>query len=154
MKPEKILKQLAKRLRIISVDLKLFVEKRIQLAMLNVGEHFSAWIATASQTITAAVILLLGLCFLLVALAIFLSNLLEIESIGYVIVAAMLFIVGFCFLYFKPMGMFKKLQQHLESEVIDAVNKTTGEIEQKKLEAHKPTTSEKLEEENIYYGEG
>lgn len=153
MGPEKIIKQLTQRLRTISVELKLFVEKRIQLAMLNVGEHFSAWVASVSQIISGAIILLLGLCFLLVALAIYLSNLLEIESIGYVIVAAMLFMVGFCFLYFKPMGMFKKLQEHLESEVMEVVNKTAGGIEQKKLEAHHPTVTEKLEEENIYYGE-
>lgn len=153
MKPEKIIKQLVQHLRIISVDLKLFVEKRIQLMMLNTGEHFSSWIASASQIISSAVILLLGLCFLLVALAIFLSNLIGIESIGYVIVAVLLFIVGLIFLYSKPLAMFKKMQQNLESEVIKAVNKTTGEIEQKKLEAHKSTTSNNLEEENIHYGE-
>jgi hypothetical protein len=153
MKPETILKQVTRHLRQITVELKLFVEKRIQLMMLNVGEHFSGLIASASQVLSGAIILFLGLCFLLVALAIFLSNLLEIESIGYVIVAALLFIVGFCFLYFKPMGVFKKLQLRLESEVIEVVNKTAGEIEQKKLEAHKPPASEMLEEENIYYGE-
>lgn len=153
MKPEKILKQLTRHLREITVELKLFVEKRIQLMMLNIGEHFSGLIASASQILSGAIILFLGVCFLLVALAIFLSNLLEIQGIGYVIVAALLFIIGFCFLFFKPMGVFKKLQRRLEAEVIEVVNKTAGEIEQKKLEAHKASPSEMLEEENMYYGE-
>jgi len=139
---EKARDQLGQRLRAISADLKLYFEKRIELMMLNTGEYVSGWMAASIQRSVGAFLLLGGLCFLLVALAIYLGNLLESESLGFVLVSLPLLLVGGLFMYLKPKGLFERLQQQFESEVIKAISQD-GEMEQKKIES---TESAKAEE--------
>lgn len=134
MKKEKNKDQLGQRLRTISADLKLYFEKRIELIMLNTGESVSGWIAKLMLQGAGALLLLLGFCFLLVALAIYVGNLLESESLGYVSVGLLLLVSGILFLYLKPPGVFRKLKQHFEAEVIEAIEQSS-QAGQKKIES-------------------
>ncbi|MGD8427445.1 MAG: phage holin family protein [Balneolaceae bacterium] len=126
--------QLGKRLRTISADLKLYFEKRIELTMLNMGEYVSAWMAASIQRSVGAFLLLGGLCFLLIALAIYLGEILNNDSLGFVLVSLPLLIAGGLFLYLRPKGLFEQLQQRFESEVIKAINQD-GRIKHKKIES-------------------
>lgn len=126
--------QLGQRLRNITADLKLYIEKRIELVMLNAGEHLSGWMAASIQRATGALLLLGGVCFLFVALAIYLGNVLENESLGYLLVSVPLLLVGLLFVSLKPEGLFDKIQQRFESEVIKAIEQN-GKAEQKKIES-------------------
>ena len=137
--------RLAQRLKTITADLKLYIEKRIELVMLNVGEYLSHWMAASLQRATGALLLLGGVCFLLVALAIFLGNVLENESLGYVLVSLPLLITGLLFVYLKPKGLFERLQQLFEAEVIKAIEQD-GRIEQKKIDSAKKMQSNSSEE--------
>lgn len=137
--------QLGQRLREISTDLKLYIEKRIELLVLNVGEPFTAFIAATFQAISGAVFLVLGLCFVLLALAVFLGELVGNESLGYLLASLPLFIVGFLFIYLNPIGLFKALEQRLESEVLKIAEKA-GKGNQKKLQSHEAATSTNSEE--------
>lgn len=150
MAKEKGTDQLGQRLRRISADLKLYIEKRIELMMLNTGEYISGWMAASVQRTTGALLILGGLCFLLVALAIYLGDLLDSESLGYVIVSLPLLIAGLLFIYLKPRKLFDRLQQVFEGEVIKAINQNGEEI-RKKLESSDSVPSERPKEEQ-YHG--
>lgn len=132
MKREKNKDQIGQRLKSISADLKLYFEKRIELTMLNTGEYISGWMAKFMLQGAGALLLLLGFCFLLVALAIYVGNLLESESLGYVSVGAVLLFGGSLFLYLKPPGVFRKLKQHFEGEVIESIEQNS-KLAQKKI---------------------
>lgn len=134
MKSNKTTDQVGERLRIITSDLKRYAEKRIELIMLNLGESFSKWIAIFVQRSAGAILLLVGICFLLVALALYLDNLLDIPGLGFVIVSVPLLILGALFVYLKPDQLFEELQELFENEVIEAIEQN-GEEKIRQLEA-------------------
>lgn len=126
--------RLGQRLHRISADIKLYIEKRLELVMLNAGEYISGWMAASVQRTAGVLLLLGGVCFLLVALAIYLGDLLGSESLGYVLVSLPLLLFGLLFVYLKPTAVHDRLEQLFEAEVIKAVNETR-ENKQKKLQA-------------------
>lgn len=136
---------LGQRFRAISADLKLYIEKRIELMMLNTGEYVSSWMAASIQRATGAFLLLGGVCFLLIALAIYLGNILDSESLGYVFVSLPLLIIGGLFMYLKPRGLFEQLQQRFENELVKAISQN-GRIKQKELESADSAKSANTEE--------
>jgi len=141
MKKDKKTDQLGGRLRTISADLKLYFEKRMELMMLNAGEHLSSWMAASVQRSVGALFLLGGLCFLLVALAIYIGNLLESPSLGFLLVSVPLLLAGSLFMYLKPRGVFERLQNQFEHEVIKAIEQNeNGRDKQKKISS--PKTSQ------------
>jgi hypothetical protein len=145
MKRDKHNDQLGERLRSITSDLKLYVEKRIELVLLNTGELISEWMAASIQRVAGALLILGGVSFLLFALAIYLGNVLDNESLGYVLVSLPLLLFGFLFMYLKPKGLLKSIEHMFEAEVIKAL-KQNGRVKQKKLESSESTRSTKTEE--------
>lgn len=126
--------QLGQRLRTISSDLKQYFEKRIELLMLNTGEYVSGWMAASLLRVSGALLVLLGVCFLLIALAIYLGNLLDSESLGYVLVSLPLLLIGALFFYLKPNSLLEQLEQQFEAEVLKGVEQTR-QFEQKEIES-------------------
>jgi len=135
---EKNKDHLGQRFRAISSDLKLYIEKRMELMILNTGEYLSAWMAASVQRTIGAFLLLGGVSFLLVALAIFLGKLLDSLSLGFILVSLPLLIIGGLFIYLKPRGLFEKLQERFEGEVIKAISQNeNGRAKQKEIESAK-----------------
>lgn len=134
MKSNKTTDQVGERLRSITSDLKRYAEKRIELIMLSLGQSFSKWIAISVQRSAGAILLLVGVCFLLVALAIYIESLLVVPGLGFVIVSIPLFILGILFIYLKPDRLFEELQELFENEVIDAIEQN-GKEKLRQLEA-------------------
>ena len=118
--------RLGQRFKTITADLKLYIEKRIELFLLNVGEHTSRLMAESIQKIAGILLLFGGLVCLVVALAIYLGDVLGNESLGYVIVSLPLLIMGLLFFYLKPDSLRQNLQGHFESEFIKALNPPDG----------------------------
>lgn len=130
--------QLGKRLRGITSDLKLYLEKRIELAMLNAGEIVSGLMAASVQRGLGVFLLLGGICFLLFALAIYLGNLLDSQSLGYVLVSIPLLVVGALFLFLKPQSVFENLQHRFEDEVIKTIEQN-GKVSDEPLQIDQKT---------------
>lgn len=145
MKKERNKDQLGQRLKAISADLKLYFEKRIELVMLNAGEYLSGWMAASIQRTTGALLLLGGVCFLMVALALYLGDLLQNQSLGFVLVSIPLLLAGLLFVYLKPKSIFEQLQHIFEAEVIKAIEQD-GKSKQKKIESAEKTGSQITEE--------
>lgn len=126
--------QIGNRIRTITSDIRRYMEKRFELMLLGFGKYFSKWMAISVQRLAGAFFLLVGLCFMLFALAIYLGNLLGSESIGYVIVSIPLFVFGLLCMYLKPRRLFNELQQRFEAEVIEALEQNT-EHKQQQIES-------------------
>lgn len=123
---------MAERFKTISNDLKLYVEKRIELLLLSVGEQYSKWIAKSILKATGLFLVFGALVFLLVALAIYLGEVTGIPSLGYVIVSLPLLIVGVLFFYVKPKSLVDNLQRYFEAELLEALIEN-GESDKKLL---------------------
>jgi hypothetical protein len=118
---EKKTDQLGNRFRTITGDLKLYIEKRIELLLLNIGEQYSLWMAESLQKLAGILLLFGASVFLLVALAIYVGELLNSQSLGYVIVSLPLVVTGLFLIYLKPKSFTEKLQEQFESELIRAL---------------------------------
>ncbi|HLR31873.1 MAG TPA: phage holin family protein [Fodinibius sp.] len=126
--------QIGRRLSDIISDLRRYVEKRIELVMLSSGEYFSKWVAMAVYRSAGAMIILGGIGFLLIALAIYIGELLDSRSLGYVIVSIPLLVTGGLFMYLKPRTLFEELKSRFEVELIEAVEQNINK-EKKRLES-------------------
>lgn len=113
--------QLGQRFKAISSDLKLYIEKRVELFLLNIGEHMSRVMAESIQKTAGILMLFGGLVCLVVALAIYLGDLLGNESLGYVLVSLPLLLAGLLFFYLKPDSLRQNIQDHFESEFVKAL---------------------------------
>lgn len=137
---------ISERFKTITGDIKLYVEKRIELLLLNVGEQYSKWIAESIQKATGLFLLFGAIVFLLVALAIYLGEVTGRPSLGYVIVSLPLFVVGILFFYLKPKSVVENLQRHFESELVEALT-PNGENDQELLNL--PEKKEEKVSQNI-----
>lgn len=120
--PQKTEDQLGRRLKAITGDLKLYIEKRIELLLLNVGEHIARMMAESVHKMVGFVLLTGASVCLLVALALFLGNLLNSPSLGYVIVSIPLLVLGMLFVYLKPKSVLKRIQNQFEKEIVEAMS--------------------------------
>ncbi|NGP76061.1 hypothetical protein G3570_05430 [Balneolaceae bacterium YR4-1] len=143
---EKNSDQLGKRFRTITGDLKLYIEKRIELLLLNIGEQYSQWMAESIQKLTGIFLLFGAFVFVLVAVAIYLGELLGWPGLGYVIVSIPLFVTGLFFFYLKPRSLAENLQQHFESELIKAL---TQNVEQDGKKHNEPLNLPESTEEKV-----
>lgn len=145
MSSEKKSDQIGQRLRAITADLKLYLEKRIELTMLNIAEVISGLMAASVQRGIGVFLLLGGVCFLLFALAIYLGNILDSRSLGYVVVSLPLLLVGLMFLYLKPNSVFEQIQQRFENEVLKSIEQN-GKASEEPLKIEKDIRSESKED--------
>lgn len=133
---------MAERFKTISDDLKLYVEKRIELLLLSVGEQYSKWIAKSIQKATGLFLVFGAIVFLLVALATYLGEVTGIAGLGYVVVSLPLFVVGLLLFYLKPKSLVDNLQSYFEAELLDALTQN-GESEKEVLNLPESTEEKK-----------
>lgn len=114
--------QLGRRLKALSGEIKLYVEKRVELLLLDVGEHFARMMAESIHKIAGLILLVSASVCLLVALAIYLGDLLNNESLGYVLVSIPLLVFGMLFVYLRPKGLLDRIQNHFEKEIVRAIS--------------------------------
>lgn len=134
---------IGRRFKTITTDFKLYIEKRIELLLLNVGEHLSRWFAESIHKVAGILLLTGGLIFLLVALAVYLGSVLDNPSLGYLIVSVPLLVLGIFLFYLKPESLLRNLQQHFESELIKALTAKTNN-EDSLLDLPESTKEEEL----------
>lgn len=134
--------QIGQRLKTISTDVKLYVEKRIELLLLNIGERLSQWAAESIHKLIGISLLLMGAIFLLVTLAIFLGDLFNSLTLGFLSVSVLLLLMGGLSYYLKPHSFSDYLQHQFESEVIKVLS-LNGEKPQKTEELSEPTRQTK-----------
>lgn len=124
------MEDLGSRIKQITRELKHYVETRIELTILNVSDKLTYIIGQTIQQLFGYTILALGLVFALVALAIYLGDVLDAEWAGYGIVGAPFLILGLIFVTVKPKSIAVKIQAQLLSELIDSVPDKEKEVKE------------------------
>lgn len=112
---------LGSRIKNISSELKEYLETRINLIVLNIGDQVTQWIGLSLQKLIGLLIIGCGFLFALIGLAIYLGELLNNSAIGFIAVSTPLFIIGFIFILIKPIGLAKTVQEQLMSGILDAL---------------------------------
>ena len=136
--------QLNSRLKQITSELKEYLETRIDLLVLNVGDQISAWVGLSTQKIIGYLTLSFGLFFASIALAIYLGDLLQNEALGYLIVSVPLLLIGLIFAFAKPFGIASSVQKQLMSGILKAIEEEKPVSKKLKLPEPK-NNQEKLE---------
>lgn len=116
--------QLLDRLRKIPQDLSLFVEKRIELLTIEVGEKVANILAKSSSIIATGLVVLMGVLFLLLALSFFLSDLLNSNAFGFGIVALLLLIGALVVYLIAPQAIEEKVRKSIEDQITKVKNET------------------------------
>jgi hypothetical protein len=102
----------------IKVDLKRYIEKRLQLITLKGGEQVTRLIAVVVQKIGGVVLLFCALIFWLVALALYLGTLLSSMSLGFLAASGVFFFIGLLLVLLSPKFLARKLQSRLVEGVV------------------------------------
>jgi len=115
--------QLNSRIKQITNELKEYVEARLDLMVLNIGEQVTKWLGESIQKLIGFTILGIGLFFGMIALAIFLGELMENEALGYLLIATPLILVGLLLASAKPKGLAKNIQNKFMDGIMKSIDK-------------------------------
>lgn len=125
--------KITQRIKHITTDLKKYVEKRIELMALSIGEQYARMIAESAQKVAGLVFFFGALVFLLIALALYLGALFNSRSLGFVVVSIPFLICGYLFFNLKPRSLTKLLKQQFEAEIIGMFDSNDEEEGEKLL---------------------
>tara|TARA_R110000868_G_scaffold37111_10_gene131524 strand:- start:6310 stop:6729 length:420 start_codon:yes stop_codon:yes gene_type:complete len=123
--------QLGTRLKQLSSELREYIETRIDLLVLNVSDQITSWISLSIQKIIGFTIIGTGIFFGMIALAIYIGDILQNEALGYLVVAFPLMLIGLIFVMSKPFGIATSIQKQLMAGVLESLE---DEARNKKIE--------------------
>jgi hypothetical protein len=136
---------LGKRIKHVTHELKEYVEKRMELTILNISGGITYWVGRSVQSLVGYTILGLGLVFALIAISIYLGDLVGEQWAGFAIVSTPIIIAGLILVVVKPKSMVKKIQDQMLDELLTSLEEK--ELEEKALLTEK--TSNKETENNV-----
>jgi uncharacterized membrane protein YqjE len=105
------------RLKKLPQDIRGIVETRIQLWALEIGEKISSVSGKAIVTMVILFIVGLGILFVMLALAMFLGEVLRNPAGGFLIVAVMLFVFAFFCWILLP----RRIEQKVKLSILNAL---------------------------------
>ncbi len=100
-------------------ELRVYVEKRIQLVSVAISEQISLMIAQSFQKLAGLLLLSSAVLFVWLALSFFLGDLLNNTSLGFLIASVPLFIFGFVFMRSSSKKITDRIQAQLISRLMD-----------------------------------
>jgi hypothetical protein len=112
----------------ISRDVRLYVEKRFELFSLSISEQISFILADSLQRAIGILLLGSGGFFLWMALGFYLGELLQSNSLGFLIASLPLLLSGFLFLRIHPVSVTKKIQSDILKQMLDAMDMRSNEM--------------------------
>lgn len=115
----------------ISHDLRLYVEKRFELFSLSISEQVSFILADSLQRAIGFLLLAGGVFFLWMAFGFYLGELMQSNSIGFLIASIPLLLAGFLFLRIHPASVTKQIQSDILKQMLDAMDMMSNEIVEK-----------------------
>ncbi len=115
--------QLNSRIKLITSELKQYVETKIDLMVITYGDQIARWLGESIQKLIGFTILSIGLFFLLIGLAIYLGELLDNLFIGYLIVGLPMILMGLLLASMKPKGIARGIQNQFMEGVLNSVDK-------------------------------
>ncbi|MGF1671658.1 MAG: phage holin family protein [Balneolaceae bacterium] len=105
----------------ISRDVRSYVEKRLELYLLSITEQTSYMIADSIQRFTGKLLLFGGVFFLWMALGFFLGEVMNSNSIGFLISSLPLLLTGLLLLRIKPVSITNKIQSEILRKILQSM---------------------------------
>ena len=102
--------QLGHRLKQLTVELKEYIETRLELLLLDFSEQITSWLGQTIQKTVGILLLTIGFFFGAFALAIYLGDVLGNESLGYLIVSIPFLLIGTIFAVTSSKGLATKVR--------------------------------------------
>lgn len=115
--------QLNSRIKLITSELKQYVETKIDLMVINYSNQIAGWLGASIQKLIGFIILSIGLFFSFIGLAIYLGELLDNLFVGYLIVGIPMMLIGLLLASLKPKRIAKGIQNQFMEGVLDSVDK-------------------------------
>jgi len=100
-------------------EVRLYIEKRIELVAVAISEQISLMIAQSFQRFAGMLLLSSAVLFLWLALSFFLSDLVNNTSFGFLIASVPLFLFGFIFMRSSSQKITDRIQAELISRLMD-----------------------------------
>lgn len=140
--------QVSNRIKQITYELKAYIETRLDLLVLNVGEQVTKWLGESIQKLIGFTILGIGFFFALIALSIYIGELLNSQPLGFLAVAIPLIIIGALFASTRPRGIANSIQNQFMDGILKSIEKKDDEVELKLPEATKKELAETNEQKD------
>ncbi len=105
----------------IKTELKKYVENKVKLVILNIGERLSRTIVDSASKIAAVFFLLIAFIFLLVALGLFVGHLLHNMVLGFLVASGPCLFAGLLIYMFAPTIITRKMQNQIVDKVVNDV---------------------------------
>jgi len=125
---------ITRRFQLFKKQLKQYIERRIELSVIESGEQLSYLFANLAHQVSGLIITLCGVAFLLIAIALYLGELLQRPSLGFVIVSVPLFIIGALFIRMRPYSFTEKIRLSVLKEIMQIAELKERTNEQKRDE--------------------
>ncbi len=118
------------RFRKVPEDVKLLVEKRMELFSLRMAELFTRMVTESIYRVTGIVLMAVSGLLLLFALATYVGELIGNESLGFVIVAAPFLLLGLLFAAKRPKFVIRRTQNQMMEQFYQALQEKKSDVDQ------------------------
>ena len=115
--------QLAHRIKQLTNEYKEYIETRLDLMVLNVGEQVTQWLGESIQKLIGYSVLGVGFLFAMIALAFYLAELLNSTALGFLVVSIPLLIAGAALASARPKGISRSIQNQFMDGIIRSIEK-------------------------------
>ena len=115
------MEQLGDKLKDLSADLRQYIETRLEILVIDISEHITRWISISIQKWLGILLLASGVQLAMIALGVYLGELLESYSLGFLIVSLPLLLFGLLFAFTGMEGLAKGIQEQFMTNVIKSM---------------------------------
>jgi hypothetical protein len=114
----------------IGDEVRLYVEKRIELFTLTITEQVSAVAAHTIQKMIGILLLAGAALIAWLSLGFFLGELLESNGLGFLIASLPLFLTGYLFMSRKSLAMTERIQSEMIAKTMDSLESGLNIVKQ------------------------
>ncbi len=125
--------QLSDKLKDLSTDLRQYIETRLEILVLDISEHVTKWVSISIQKWLGILLLASGVQLAMIALGIYLGELMDSYSIGFLIVSVPLLLLGLIFSFTGVEGLAKGIQKKFMEGVIKSMEEDLKKDKKQKL---------------------
>lgn len=106
----------------ITKEVQRYIEKRLELFALSIGEQLSLIVADSIQRLIGILLVSGGLFFAWFALGYYLSDLFGDQALGFLGAAVPLLLIGFIFMRIKPVSITRTIQAGILTEFMKTLD--------------------------------
>jgi uncharacterized membrane protein YqjE len=118
---------LLERLKKLPAEIRLLIEKRVELYVIEFGDSVSKNASKAIAGIISGLVFLLALVFALFALAFFVGDILDSTAAGFAVVAALLLVIGLVVYLLSPDLIETRFRDSIAAAFLGATKGDSGQ---------------------------